>query len=283
MRTKGRERCDRASPTRCSSCFPDISADKFLLRERFLKTLLGQVDLFIAPSRFIKERFVEWGLPAHAIDVVPNGRPAAEPAAHRPSPDGRRQVFGYFGNINPWKGVPSLLKAAQRLIATGHEDFELRLHGGAPFQAKEFVESIDAPDRGNRSSRRSSRPLPPRGDSRSHRGRRLGRRSVDLVGERASGDPGGFPPPPSGHHQQYRRHGRGGPRRNRRPACQAGRSDRPRQYDARAPWTTRSFGTTSSPASSPRRRSPRSPTDISQLYRGIGRRGEVIELKANAA
>ena len=61
-----------------------------------------------------------------------------------PSPDGRRQVFGYFGNINPWKGVPSLLKAAQRLIATGHEDFELRLHGGAPFQAKEFVESIDA-------------------------------------------------------------------------------------------------------------------------------------------
>jgi len=144
MRTKGRERCDRASPTRCSSCFPDISADKFLLRERFLKTLLGQADLFIAPSRFIKERFVEWGLPAQSIDIVPNGRPEIEPAAHRASPDGRRQVFGYFGNINPWKGVPNLLKAAQRLIAVGQEDFELRLHGGAPFQAKDFVESIDA-------------------------------------------------------------------------------------------------------------------------------------------
>jgi glycosyltransferase involved in cell wall biosynthesis len=144
MRTKGRERCDRSSPGRCSNCFPDISADKFLLRERFLKTMLGQVDRLIAPSQFLKDRFVEWGLPAEAIEVVPNGRPGAEVAPHRLSADGRRPVFGYFGNLNPWKGVPNLLKAAQRLIATGSDDFELRLHGGAPFQSKEFVETIDS-------------------------------------------------------------------------------------------------------------------------------------------
>jgi len=143
MRTKGRERCDRASPGRCNSCFPAIPADRFLLRERFLKTLFTQVDRFIAPSRFIKDRFVAWGLSADAIEVVPNGRPVAEVAPHRSSPDGRRPVFGYFGNLNPWKGVPSLLKAAQRLIASGVEDFELRLHGGAPFQAKEFVEEVE--------------------------------------------------------------------------------------------------------------------------------------------
>jgi len=143
MRTKGRERCDRASPGRCNSCFPAIPADRFLLRERFLKTLFTQVDRFIAPSRFIKDRFVAWGLSADAIEVVPNGRPAVDPAPHRSSPDGRRPIFGYFGNLNPWKGVPSLLKAAQRLIASGVEDFELRLHGGAPFQAKEFVEEVE--------------------------------------------------------------------------------------------------------------------------------------------
>ena len=143
MRTKGRERCDRASPGRCNSCFPDISADRFLLREQFVKTLFGQVDRFIAPSQFIKDRFVVWGLPASSIEVVPNGRPSVEVAPHRVSIDGRRPVFGYFGNLNPWKGVPCLLKAAQRLISSGMDDFELRLHGGAPFQAKEFTDEVE--------------------------------------------------------------------------------------------------------------------------------------------
>jgi len=143
MRTRNRERCDRASPSRCNSCFPDMAADRFLLRERFVKTLFAQVDRFIAPSQFIKNRFVAWGLSAESVEVVSNGRPAAEAAPHRISLDGRRPVFGYFGNLNPWKGVPSLLKAAQRLVASGVEDFELRLHGGAPFQSKEFVDEVD--------------------------------------------------------------------------------------------------------------------------------------------
>lgn len=143
MRTTGRERCNRASPGRCNGCFPEISADRFLLREQFIKTLFGQIDCFIAPSKFIKDRFVAWGLPASSIEVVSNGRPPVEPAPHRLSADGRRPVFGYFGNLNPWKGVPSLLKAAHRLISGGVEDFELRLHGGAPFQSKEFVQEIE--------------------------------------------------------------------------------------------------------------------------------------------
>jgi glycosyltransferase involved in cell wall biosynthesis len=144
MRTKGRERCEKAAPDRCTGCFPDISADRFLLRERFIKTLFGQVDRFIAPSRFIKDRFVAWGLPADLIEVVSNGRPAVKPAPHRSSTDGRRPVFGYFGNLNPWKGLPSLLRAVQRLSSSDVRDFELRLHGGAPFQAKEFVDEIEA-------------------------------------------------------------------------------------------------------------------------------------------
>jgi glycosyltransferase involved in cell wall biosynthesis len=144
MRTKGRERCDRAAPSRCHACFPEIPADRFLLRERFLKTLFAQVDCLIAPSRFIKDRFVAWGIPDSSIEVVPNGRPAVSPSPHRHSENGRRSVFGYFGNLNPWKGVPVLLKAVQRLVAGGVEDIELRLHGGAPFQSERFVEEIDA-------------------------------------------------------------------------------------------------------------------------------------------
>lgn len=143
MRTRGRERCNQASPNRCNTCFPDISADRFLLRERYLKTLFTQVDRFIAPSRFIRDRYIAWGLPATSIDVVPNGQPAAPVAPHRSSADGRRSVFGYFGNLNPWKGASTLLKASRRLIDQGAERFELRLHGGALFQAQNFVEEID--------------------------------------------------------------------------------------------------------------------------------------------
>jgi glycosyltransferase involved in cell wall biosynthesis len=144
MRTRGRERCDQASPNRCNACFPEKSADRFLLRERHLKTLFAQVDRFIAPSHFIKDRFVAWGLSASSIDIIPNGRPAADAAAHRLTTDGRRPVFGYFGNLNPWKGVSVLLKAAQRLVREEMKDFELRIHGGIPFQADSFVNEIAA-------------------------------------------------------------------------------------------------------------------------------------------
>ncbi|MCB8821414.1 glycosyltransferase family 4 protein [Microvirga rosea] len=144
MRTTGRERCERASPNRCRGCFPDVGADRFLLRERYVKTLFSQVDQFIAPSRFIKQRFVEWGIPESQIEVVPNGRPDAPIAPHRPSADGRRAVFGYFGNLNPWKGAPVLLKAVQRLLAEKAGEMELRLHGGAPFQSDSFMDEVDA-------------------------------------------------------------------------------------------------------------------------------------------
>lgn len=143
MRTKGRERCDRATPHRCNSCFPNITADRFLLREKYIQTHLGQVHRFIAPSRFIKERFVSWGLPPESIEIVANGRPAVDPSTHRSISSDRRSVFGYFGNLTPWKGISVLLKASQRLIAGGFDDFELRLHGGAPFQSQKFVEEID--------------------------------------------------------------------------------------------------------------------------------------------
>jgi glycosyltransferase involved in cell wall biosynthesis len=144
MRTKNKERCDRATPNRCNGCFPNIAADRFLLREKYIQTHFSQVHRFIAPSRFIKERFVSWGLPPDSIEIVSNGRPAVVPAAHRSPISGRRSIFGYFGNLNPWKGIPTLLKAAHRLIGDGFGDFELRLHGGAPFQSQKFNEEIDA-------------------------------------------------------------------------------------------------------------------------------------------
>jgi glycosyltransferase involved in cell wall biosynthesis len=140
LRNGTNEHCEHASPSACHSCFPDIGADRFLLRERNLKTLLGAVDRFIAPSKFLRDRYVDWGLPAHKITVMRNGRPETLPAPTLL--DRARPTFGYFGNLNPYKGVTVLLEAA-RYLRSQDVDFELRLNGGALYQSEEFKANVD--------------------------------------------------------------------------------------------------------------------------------------------
>ncbi len=142
VRPGDRQRCNGSSPSACHGCFPEIGSDRFLLRERFIKTHLAAVDRFVAPSRFLRQRYVDWGLPGERIEVIANARPAQEAAPHRQA-KGRRTSFGYFGNLNPWKGVLPLLQAAQLLHASGATEFSLRIHGGAPFQSEAFTTALD--------------------------------------------------------------------------------------------------------------------------------------------
>ena len=44
--------------------------------------------------------------------------------------------------MTPWKGIEVLLQAAKLLIERD-VDFELRVHGGSPFQSSDFVERIE--------------------------------------------------------------------------------------------------------------------------------------------
>jgi hypothetical protein len=50
--------------------------------------------------------------------VIANARPAQMPVPHRQT-HGARNRFGYFGNLNPWKGVLPLLQAAKLLRDEG--------------------------------------------------------------------------------------------------------------------------------------------------------------------
>lgn len=150
--TGGHVLCRGATPDACRRCFPQRALDAFVLREQHVKTMFGLVDRFIAPSRFLRDRYVAWGLPAERIAVVANGRPKVKPAPHRKLAKGaRRDAFGTFGNLSPYKGVKVALAAAQRLAAAG-TDFALRVHGGAPFQSEEFRTAIagQANDAGGR-------------------------------------------------------------------------------------------------------------------------------------
>ena len=137
--------CSRASPDACHRCFPEIGADKFVLREKHLKSLFSLVDRFVAPSRFLRDRYVAWGLPADRIEVLPNGQAEEAPAPHRPVPAaGRRDAFGFFGNLNPFKGVTVALDAARRLVEAGDDAFTLAVHGGALYQTDGFRDQVAA-------------------------------------------------------------------------------------------------------------------------------------------
>jgi glycosyltransferase involved in cell wall biosynthesis len=134
--------CGEASPDGCHKCFPEIGADRFVLRQQHLLNLFGLVDQFISPSAFLKERYIAWGLDGRRIAVLANGRPAVAPAAHRNSE--RRTVFGFFGNLSPFKGVAVAVAAVRQLTAAGARGVRLRIHGNSLFQSEAFKHGLDA-------------------------------------------------------------------------------------------------------------------------------------------
>jgi len=114
VRTETHALCEAASPGRCHDCYPQFSAPTFFLRERFVKSAFELVDMFVAPSEQLRNRYVEWGMPPEKICGENYGRLPVEP---RPDPPdaGRRRRIGFFGRITPFKGVDVLLEAMQIL------------------------------------------------------------------------------------------------------------------------------------------------------------------------
>ena len=53
----------KESPRRCNQCFPDITPATFYMRKRFIQSHLRVVDVFLAPSEFLLQRYIEWGIP----------------------------------------------------------------------------------------------------------------------------------------------------------------------------------------------------------------------------
>ncbi|MFS2013039.1 glycosyltransferase family 4 protein [Azospirillum sp. CT11-132] len=134
--------CSKASPDACHRCFPDRPADQFLLREKHIKAMFGLVDRFLAPSRFLRDRYVAWGLDPARIEVMANSRPSVEPAPARDlAPGAVRDAFAYFGNLNPFKGVTVALDAVARMAWQGLSP-SLAVHGGSLYQAPEFRQRV---------------------------------------------------------------------------------------------------------------------------------------------
>src|SRR5205823_7623692 len=86
LRTGTDEPCPEESPRRCNECFPGIAPEEFSMRKRFVQSHFSLVDRFIAPSEFLRDRYVEWGIPREKLQLEDYGRRfAGRPAAARRS------------------------------------------------------------------------------------------------------------------------------------------------------------------------------------------------------
>jgi glycosyltransferase involved in cell wall biosynthesis len=139
--------CMGASPHDCAECFPSIAPAEFLRRELFVRAHFEKVDLFVAPSEFLRQRYIAWGIPAWQIAVLHNASPATRPPPPRPlAANERRSMFGFFGQINPYKGLLQLLSAfalLERFPPAATRGLRLVVHGAnLELNHPQFVEAI---------------------------------------------------------------------------------------------------------------------------------------------
>jgi glycosyltransferase involved in cell wall biosynthesis len=143
LRTQNHELCHESSPRRCHECFPEISPQAFFRRKRFIQSHLSLVDLFLAPSHFLLERYVDWGIPRSKIRFEDYGRHAVHRRAESDERRARNRI-GFFGQFSRHKGVHTLLEA-MRILAREAPDVRLRLHGAnLGLQPKAFQTEFDS-------------------------------------------------------------------------------------------------------------------------------------------
>ncbi|WP_026377271.1 glycosyltransferase family 4 protein [Aestuariibacter salexigens] len=127
VKTNGRL-CYRASPRDCHSCFPEKQPGDFFLREQYIKRMFANVDTFVAPSKFLKERYVEWGISPTLIKVIENGQEHVSLSNHSEK-SGEVCRLAFFGQINPYKGIDTLLNALTQLPKSVRKKIDVEIHG----------------------------------------------------------------------------------------------------------------------------------------------------------
>jgi len=180
VKTADHRLCHRESFMDCAKCFPHFGARDFFLRKRYIQMFFEDVDVFLAPSQFLADRYLAWGLPAAKLAVLENMPPAGSmPATEAPamtspgsagkapgtaaggppraaakprtapdilaSPKIRRAVrFGFFGQMSPLKGIEILIEAAQQLETMDAANATIDIFGDYANQPVEFQTAVVA-------------------------------------------------------------------------------------------------------------------------------------------
>jgi glycosyltransferase involved in cell wall biosynthesis len=130
--------CYQSSPTRCNRCFNEYSPSDFFLRKLYIQRFFELVDHFIAPSAFLAERYVSWGVLEEKVSVIENVvAPVKTPVQ---AAGGERDLLrvAFFGQISALKGINVLLEAAEIMQQARVLSVVFEIHGDYSGQPAEF-------------------------------------------------------------------------------------------------------------------------------------------------
>jgi glycosyltransferase involved in cell wall biosynthesis len=142
MVTTAETLCGAAALDACARCFPDRELADLRLRDLHVAGALRLVGRFVAPSRFLAQRYAAWGISPDRIVHIPNGLPEV-PMPEAPADGAPHDRFGFFGHISRAKGALVALRASARLSRAGIAH-RLTLHGGTNHQPEAFVAQFRA-------------------------------------------------------------------------------------------------------------------------------------------
>lgn len=165
--------CTAASEFVCGKCFPEHDLSFFAKRKSNLLSVFSLFDQFVSPSAFLSQRYVDWGIPAHKIAVVENGHAREQGlgdagqehvlkldlfgsntktnAKTKQTVEARQpNVFGFFGQINPYKGLDVVLMALKQLLRTEDTPNLVLEINGANFESqksdlRDKIQALAAP------------------------------------------------------------------------------------------------------------------------------------------
>lgn len=125
--------CEKATPLACSMCYPERSTSSLFLRHHYITTILESCDALISPSQFLIDRYRSCGIGHPQFLMIENGLPSFFDTGKREvianTHSAQLNRFGYFGQLNTYKGVLLLLKAAYLLQEQGVINFTISLYG----------------------------------------------------------------------------------------------------------------------------------------------------------
>ncbi len=133
--------CEKCFKHRYYQCFINrcvkgsYAASLVTTIEMYLHDFLGSydnVDMFITPSRFYRQKFIEYGYPEERVVHIPN---FIDTQRYKPQYDGGSYIL-YFGRLSSEKGIITLLNAVRNMGE------ELLIAGDGPFKS-ELVTCIE--------------------------------------------------------------------------------------------------------------------------------------------
>jgi rhamnosyltransferase len=97
-------------------------------RNTYILNTLKEIDLLIAPSNFLREKYINFGIPPEKIIFSDYGMDTAIIKKSERSPSDRL-IFGYMGTFMPTKGLHVLIDAFTKVP---EDKGELRVYGYSP-------------------------------------------------------------------------------------------------------------------------------------------------------